>query len=408
MERLAVELEARAAEMAQRVSAQNGMPISIATVLEGGFPVIVLRYLAGLLEGASFEEEQPGFLGGTNIVRREPIGVVGAIVPWNYPQTLAAFKYGAALAAGCTVVMKPSPETVLDAFLLAEAIVAAGIPEGVINIVPGGRELGAYLVAHRDVDKVAFTGSTAAGRRVAETCGRLLRPVTLELGGKSAAIVLEDADLDLAKIGNDLFAATLVNNGQTCYLGTRVLAPRSRYDEVVDTIAAFASSLTVGDALDPATQIGPMASQTHRDRVEGYVSKGASDGARLVVGGGRPRDMDRGWFVEPTVFADVDNSSTIAQEEIFGPVLSVIAYGDVDDAIRIANDSDYGLGGSVWTTDDERGKDVARRVRTGTIGINKYLPDPAAPFGGVKASGIGRELGPGAISAYQQLKSIYT
>jgi aldehyde dehydrogenase (NAD+) len=393
--------------MAQRVSAQNGMPISIATVLEGGFPVVVLRYIAGLLDGASFEEERPGFLGGTNIVRREPIGVVGAIVPWNYPQTLAAFKYAPALAAGCTIVMKPSPETVLDAFLLAEAVAAAGIPAGVVSIVPGGRELGAYLVEHRDVDKVAFTGSTAAGRRVAEACGRLLRPVTLELGGKSAAIVLDDADLDLAKIGNDLFAATLINNGQTCYLGTRVLAPRSRYDEVVDTLAAFASSLTVGDALDPATQIGPMASQTHRDRVEGYVAKGNSDGARLVAGGGRPRDLDRGWFVEPTVFADVDNSSTIAQEEIFGPVLSVIAYGDVDDAIRIANDSDYGLGGSVWTSDTERGKDVARRVRTGTIGINKYLPDPGAPFGGVKASGIGRELGPDAIVEYQQFKSIY-
>jgi aldehyde dehydrogenase (NAD+) len=405
--RLAAELEARAGEMAQRVSAQNGMPISIATMLEGGFPVIVLRYIAGLLDGASFEEERPGFLGGTNIVRREPIGVVGAIVPWNYPQTLAAFKYAPALAAGCTIVMKPSPETVLDAFLLAEAIAAAGIPDGVVSIVPGGRELGAYLVEHRDVDKVAFTGSTAAGRRVAEACGRLLRPVTLELGGKSAAIVLDDADLDLAKIGNDLFAATLVNNGQTCYLGTRVLAPRSRYDEVVDTLAAFASSLAVGDALDPATQIGPMASQTHRDRVEGYVAKGNSDGARLVVGGGRPRDLDRGWFVEPTVFADVDNSSTIAQEEIFGPVLSVIAYTDVDDAIRIANDSDFGLGGSVWTADTERGKDVARRVRTGTIGINKYLPDPGAPFGGVKASGIGRELGPNAIGAYQQFKSIY-
>jgi aldehyde dehydrogenase (NAD+) len=407
IERLAAELEARAQDMAQRVSAQNGMPISIAGMLEGGFPVIVLRYIASLLAGASFEEERPGFLGGTNIIRREPIGVVGAIVPWNYPQTLAAFKYAPALAAGCTVVMKPSPETVLDAFLLAEAVDAAGIPDGVINIVPGGRELGAYLVQHHDVDKVAFTGSTAAGRRVAEACGRLLRPVTLELGGKSAAIVLDDADLDLAKIGNDLFAATLVNNGQTCYLGTRVLAPRSRYDEVVDTLAAFASSLAVGDALDPATQIGPMASQTHRDRVEGYIAKGASDGARLVVGGGRPRDLDRGWFVEPTVYADVDNASTIAQEEIFGPVLSVIAYGDVDDAIRIANDSDFGLGGSVWTADPERGKDVARRVRTGTIGINKYLPDPGAPFGGVKASGIGRELGPDAIHAYQQLKSIY-
>jgi len=363
--------------------------------------------MAGVLKDASFEEERPGFLGGTNIVRREPVGVVGAIVPWNYPQTLGAFKYGAALAAGCTVVMKPSPETVLDAFLLAEAIEAAGLPGGVINIVPGGRELGAYLVEHRDVDKVAFTGSTAAGRRVAEACGRLLRPVTLELGGKSAAIILEDADLDLSKIGNDLFAATLVNNGQTCYLGTRVLAPRSRYAEVVDTLAAFASSLTVGDALDPATQIGPMASQRHRDRVEGYIAKGASDGARVVTGGGRPAGLDRGWFVEPTVFAEVDNAATIAQEEIFGPVLSVIAYGDEDDAIRIANDSDYGLGGSVWTTDPERGKAVARRVRTGTIGINRYLPDPGAPFGGVKASGIGRELGPGAVSAYQQLKSIY-
>jgi aldehyde dehydrogenase (NAD+) len=296
---------------------------------------------------------------------------------------------------------------VLDAFLLAEAIEAAGLPGGVINIVPGGRELGAYLVEHRDVDKVAFTGSTAAGRRVAEACGRLLRPVTLELGGKSAAIILEDADLDLGKIGNDLFAATLVNNGQTCYLGTRVLAPRSRYTEVVDTLAAFASSLAVGDALDPTTQIGPMASQRHRDRVEGYIAKGASDGARLVTGGGRPDGLDRGWFVEPTVFAEVDNAATIAQEEIFGPVLSVIAYSDEDDAVRIANDSDYGLGGTVWTSDPERGKAVARRVRTGTIGINRYLPDPGAPFGGVKASGIGRELGPGAISAYQQLKSIY-
>jgi aldehyde dehydrogenase (NAD+) len=407
LERLATELDSRAEEMARRVSAQNGMPISISPLLEGGFPAIVLRYVAGVLKDSSFEEERPGFLGGTNIVRREPIGVVGAIVPWNYPQTLGAFKYGAALAAGCTVVMKPSPETVLDAFLLAEAIEAAGIPAGVINIVPGGRELGAYLVEHRDVDKVAFTGSTAAGRRVAEACGRLLRPVTLELGGKSAAIILEDADLDLGKIGNDLFAATLVNNGQTCYLGTRVLAPRSRYAEVVDTLAAFASSLAVGDALDPATQIGPMASQRHRDRVEGYIAKGASDGARLVTGGGRPDGLDRGWFVQPTVFADVDNAATIAQEEIFGPVLSVIAYGDEDDAVRIANDSDYGLGGSVWTADPEHGKAVARRVRTGTIGINRYLPDPGAPFGGVKASGIGRELGPGAIAAYQQLKSIY-
>jgi aldehyde dehydrogenase (NAD+) len=407
MESLAVQLETRAEEMARRVSSQNGMPISIATMLEGGFPVIVLRYFAGLLANASFEEERPHLLGGTTIVRREPVGVVGAIAPWNYPQTLAAFKHAPAMAAGCTIVLKPSPETLLDAFLFAEAVEASDIPPGVISIVPGGREIGAYLVQHRDVDKVAFTGSTAAGRMIAETCGRLLRPVTLELGGKSAAIILDDADLDLAKMGNDLFAATLLNNGQTCYLGTRVLAPRSRYGDVVDTLAAFASSLAVGDALDPATQIGPMASRTHRDRVEGYIAKGTSDGARLVVGGGRPHEQNRGWFVEPTIFADVDNSSTIAQEEIFGPVLSVIPYSDVDDAVRIANDSDYGLGGSVWTADAERGKDVARRVRTGTIGINRYMPDPGAPFGGVKASGIGRELGPDAINAYQQFKSIY-
>ena len=408
MESLAAALESRAEEMARRVSSQNGMPIAISPLLEGGFPVLVIRFIAGLLADAVFEEDVPSILGGTTTMRREPMGVVGAIVPWNYPQTLAAFKYAPAMAAGCAIVLKPSPETVLDAMLFAEAVAAAGIPPGVINIIPGDREVGAYLVQHPDVDKVAFTGSTAAGRWIAETCGRLLRPVTLELGGKSAAIVLDDADLDLAKIGESFFAATLVNNGQTCYLGTRVLAPSSRYDEVVDTVAAFASSLTVGDALDPATQIGPMASQRHRERVEGYIAKGVGDGARLVAGGGRPRGLDAGWFVQPTVFADVDNNSTIAQEEIFGPVLSVIRYTDTDDAVRIANASDYGLGGSVWTSDPERGKAVARRVRTGTIGINGYAPDPAVPFGGIKASGIGRELGPNAIGSYQQFKSIYS
>ena len=408
MESLAAALESRAEEMARRVSSQNGMPIAISPLLEGGFPVLVIRFIAGLLANAVFEEDVPSILGGTTTMRREPMGVVGAIVPWNYPQTLAAFKYAPAMAAGCAIVLKPSPETVLDAMLFAEAVAAAGIPPGVINIIPGDREVGAYLVQHPDVDKVAFTGSTAAGRWIAETCGRLLRPVTLELGGKSAAIVLDDADLDLAKIGESFFAATLVNNGQTCYLGPRVLAPSSRYDEVVDTVAAFASSLTVGDALDPATQIGPMASQRHRERVEGYIAKGVGDGARLVAGGGRPRGLDAGWFVQPTVFADVDNNSTIAQEEIFGPVLSVIRYTDTDDAVRIANASDYGLGGSVWTSDPERGKAVARRVRTGTIGINGYAPDPAVPFGGIKASGIGRELGPNAIGSYQQFKSIYS
>jgi acyl-CoA reductase-like NAD-dependent aldehyde dehydrogenase len=407
MERLADILERDAEQFAQRVSAQNGMPIAVAHQLEGAFPAVLLRYYAGLARESAFEETRPGLFGGQTLVRREPIGVVGAIVPWNFPQTLAAFKYAPAMAAGATLVLKPSPETVLDAFLLAEAVLEAGIPAGVFNIVPGDREVGAYLVSHPGVDKIAFTGSTTAGRSIAETCGRLLRPVTLELGGKSAAIVLDDAKLELEKIAQQLFTATLLNNGQTCFLGTRVLAPRARYSEIVDLFTGFAGALTVGDALDPATQIGPMASARQRERVEGYIAKGRAEGARVTIGGGRPAGCDKGWFVEPTIFADVDNNYTIAQEEIFGPVLSVIPYRDEDEAVRIANDSDYGLGGTVWTTDPERGLAVAKRVQTGTIGINTYLPDPTAPFGGVKASGIGRELGPEALANYQQLKSVY-
>lgn len=406
IERLANELESRAAEMARRVSMQNGMPIAIATGLEGGFPLVVLRYFADLARKTEWETEQPHLMGGTTRVRREPIGVVGAVSPWNYPQTLASFKIAPALASGCTLVLKPSPETLLDSFLFAEAVEAAGLPAGVINVVPGGREVGAYLVSHPNVDKVAFTGSTAAGRSIAETCGRLLRPVTLELGGKSAAIMLDDVNLDFGAIGERLFESLLVNNGQTCYLGTRILAPSSRYEEIVEALGAYVSALPVGDALDEQTLIGPMASSIHRSRVEGYIEKGKGEGARLVAGGGRT-EHDRGWFVQPTLFADVDNASAIAQEEIFGPVLSVIRYSDVDDAIRIANDSAYGLGGSVWTADADRGLDVARRVRTGTFGINRYMPDPSAPFGGVKDSGIGRELGPGALDAYTTAKSIY-
>ncbi|MBV9312427.1 MAG: aldehyde dehydrogenase [Pseudonocardia sp.] len=406
MERFASALESRGQEIAQRVSSQNGMPIAISSAFEATFPAYLLRYYAGVARATNLEEDRTGLLGGTIKVRHQPIGVVGAIVPWNFPQSLAAFKYAPALAAGCTLVIKPSPETVLDMRLVADAAAEAGIPNGVINFVPGGREIGAYLVAHPRIDKVSFTGSTAAGRSIAETCGRLLRPVTLELGGKSAAIVLDDAELDLATIGQKLFQATLLNQGQTCFLGTRVLAPRSRYDEVVQTFAAMAGSLKIGDALDPTTQIGPMVSDRQRNRVEGYIAKGKAEGAKLVLGGGRPAGQDKGWFVEPTIFANVDNNHTIAQEEIFGPVLSLIAYDDDDDAVRIANDSDYGLGGTVWTADSDRGLGVARRVQTGTIGVNTYLLDPTSPFGGVKASGIGRELGPEALGSYQQIKSI--
>jgi aldehyde dehydrogenase (NAD+) len=404
IERFAAALDARAEEMPVRVSSQNGMPIAISSRAESAMPQAMLRYYANLLRTGeiAFDSERDGVLGRIRVSRR-PVGVVGAIVPWNVPQTIGAHKYGPALAMGCTLVIKPSPETVLDAMLFAEAAEEAQLPAGVISSVPGGPRTGAYLVEHPGVDKLAFTGSEKVGRWVAETAGRMLRPVTLELGGKAAAIVLDDADL--TKDLESFFMATMLNNGQSCYLGTRVLVSASRYDELVDTITDFVRSLPVGDSLDPATRIGPLATVRQRERVEGYIAKGKAEGARLTTGGGRPRE--RGWFVDPTVFADVDNRSTIGREEIFGPVLSIIKYTDDDDAVRIANDSPYGLGGTVWTSDIERGLSVASRVDTGVIGINGFLADPAAPFGGTKASGIGRELGPEGLEAYQVLKSTY-
>jgi acyl-CoA reductase-like NAD-dependent aldehyde dehydrogenase len=405
LERFAAALEKRAQETATRVSLQNGMPIWLAQQFEAGFPALLLRYYSGLVAGTPQEETRDGMLGGKARVIREPVGVVGAIVPWNVPQGITFLKLAPALAAGCTVVLKPAPETVLDAMLMAEAALEAELPPGVLNVVPGGREVGAHLVSHPGVDKVSFTGSTVAGRAIAETCGRLLRPVTLELGGKSAAIVLDDADL--SSTIESFFASTLLNNGQICWLGTRVLAPSSRYSEVVDIVSGLAGSLRIGDPLDESTQIGPLVSSRQRDRVESYIAKGKAEGGRLTVGGGRPEAQDRGWFVQPTVFADVDNHHTIAQEEIFGPVLSVIPYGTEEEAVAIANASDFGLGGSVWTADPERGEAVARRVRTGTIGINAYVNEPTAPFGGVKASGMGREMGPEALHSYQVLKTVY-
>ncbi|KAF0957764.1 aldehyde dehydrogenase [Rhodococcus sp. T7] len=405
LERFAEELESRSPETARRVSLQNGMPIWLADQFEGGFPPILVRYYAGLTTAEPAEEVRPGMLGGSAIVTREAVGVVAAIVPWNVPQAISFLKIAPALAAGCTVVLKPAEETVLDAFLVAEAAHAAGLPAGVLNIVPGGRDLGAYLVSHPGVDKVSFTGSTGAGRAIAETCGRLLRPVTLELGGKSAAVVLDDADL--ASSIEDFFGVTFLNNGQICWLNTRVLAPRSRYGEIVDTITDLARSLSIGDPLDPSTKIGPLVSERQRDRVEGYIAKGIAEGARLTTGGGRIAGLDQGWFVEPTVFADVTNSATIAREEIFGPVLTVIPYEDEAEAIAIANDSDYGLGGTVWSADVERATAVARRIRSGTIGVNHYSNDPHAPFGGVKASGLGRELGPEGLDAFRTLKTVY-
>ncbi len=381
------------------------MPITLAKPTNGYGPAAMLSYYAGLIRSAEDEEVRPGALGGRTVVRSEPVGVVAAITPWNYPQPLAAMKIAPALAAGCTVVLKPAPETALDAFVFADAAQEAGLPAGVLNVVPGGREAGAHLVGHPGVDKVAFTGSTVAGRAIGEVCGRLLRPVTLELGGKSAAIVAEDADLGV--FADHLLEVSLVNNGQTCHASTRILAPRSRYGEVVDAVTETVRALRVGDPLDKTTAIGPLVSAAQRERVLGHIESGRAGGYQITTGGGVPADLAQGWFVEPTVFAGVDNSAPIAQEEIFGPVLTITEYADTDDAVRIANDSVYGLGGTVWTADEERGLELARRIRTGTVGVNHYALDLTAPFGGVKASGLGRELGPEGLAPYLAPKSVY-
>jgi acyl-CoA reductase-like NAD-dependent aldehyde dehydrogenase len=311
-----------------------------------------------------------------------------------------------ALACGNTVVLKPAEQTPLSALYLAELLEQAGLPAGVANIVTGqGETAGAPLAAHPGVDKIAFTGSTAAGRAIGAECGRLIRRCTLELGGKSAAIVLDDAHIDTFTAG--LRTAAFMNNSQTCTTQSRILAPRSRYDEVVDAVATAARELVVGNPLDPAVTCGPMASEQHLSRVMSYIDIARNSDARLVCGGGRPAGQDRGWFVEPTVFADVKNSDQLAREEVFGPVLAVIPYDGDDEAIAIANDSNYGLSGSVWTGDEQRGIEVSRRVRTGTIGVNYYNLDLGSPFGGMKDSGIGRELGPEALNNYLEYQSIY-
>lgn len=405
MLRLARALEERREDTALSVSAQNGMPVSIARHTEAVWPSTLLRYYANLIRSADTEEIRPSKVQGRTVVRKAPVGVVAAIVPWNFPQSLTAFKVAPALAAGCTIVIKPSPETVLDAYLLAEAVSEAGIPPGVVNIIPGGRLAGKLLVDHPGVDKVAFTGSTASGRAIAERCGRLLKPVTLELGGKSAGILLEDVDLSAAIAS--MFTATMLNNGQTCFLSTRILVPDSRYGEMVDALTAMVSRLRVGDALDPATQVGPLVSSPQRTSVEKMIAAGVTEGARITTGGNRPAGFDRGWFIEPTVLADVENHFAIAQQEVFGPVLCVIRYHEEREAVAIANDSAYGLGGTVWTSDPERGLAVARRIHAGAVGVNGFTLDHGAPFGGVKHSGIGRELGPEGLTHYQQLKSIY-
>jgi aldehyde dehydrogenase (NAD+) len=397
-------LQARANDLATTITAEMGSPITFSHMGQVMASNLVLGYYVGLTQQFPFEEVRQGMLGPA-VVRQEPVGVVAGIVPWNVPLFVTMLKLAPALASGSTIVLKPAPETPLDAFLLAQALEEAGIPKGVVNIVPAGREVGEHLVTHPGVDKVAFTGSTAAGRRIGALCGERLRRVTLELGGKSAAILLDD--VDLASALPTLLPACIMNNGQACVAQTRILAPERRYAEVVDAFGAALGALAVGDPMDPATAIGPLVAERQRSRVEGYIEAGRKEGARVVVGGSRPKGQRKGWFVEPTLFADVRNDMKIAREEIFGPVLAVIAYRDDEDAVRIANDSDYGLSGSVWSADLERALGVARRVRTGNYGVNGFGMEFSAPFGGFKASGLGRELGPEGLRAYLEPKTIH-
>ncbi|GAA4667288.1 aldehyde dehydrogenase [Gordonia humi] len=406
LDAIAAGIKARSGEFADLSSAEVGSPRAWASFGQVSTAVGVYAASAKALRTYEFESTRPSVIGGEVLVRRVPVGVVGAIVPWNAPLFTAALKLAPALAAGCTVVLKPSPDAPLALALFSEVLEQAGLPAGVVNIVSGGVETGRALVSNPGVDKISFTGSTAAGARIGEACSRDVRRVTLELGGKSAAIVLDDVEVD-KKLIDGLVTGVMANNGQICVAQTRILVPRGRYDEVVEPLAEAVSAMRVGDPADRATEVGPVINAAARDRIEAAVSGAVAEGARVVAGGTRPEGLDAGSYVAPTVLADVDNQMAVARDELFGPVAVVVPYDDEDDAVRIANDSEYGLAGAVWSADTSRATRVAGRLRVGSVSVNSPAPvDFGSPFGGFKKSGFGREGGPEGIDAYVEAQSI--
>ena len=400
---IARELEARADDLARIWTTESGVIHGIA---QGGSRGLgsIYDFYAGLAETFPFEEEHKPSSGNVGLIVREPVGVVAAIIPWNAPASLIAYKCAPALLAGCTIVLKASPEAPGAAYILAEACERVGLPAGVLNILTANREVSELLVRSPGVDKVTFTGSTAAGRKIASICGERIARCTLELGGKSAAVILDDYDVGKAAATIAAYAPFLT--GQVCSSLTRIVIPKKLHDAMVDALAASFSRVKVGDPYAPTTGMGPLAMGRQRDRVEGYIAKGKAEGAKLATGGGRPKDLARGYFIEPTVFGNVDNHSTIAREEIFGPVLSVIPVENEAAAVEVANDSIYGLNASVFTNDVERAYATARELRSCTVGHNSFRTDFTISFGGFKQSGLGREGGVEGLHPFLETKTV--
>jgi betaine-aldehyde dehydrogenase len=402
LEKISAGLKARADELARTIAQEVGMPLKMSGRIQAGLPIANFANYSKLLKEYVFEERV-----GNSLVVREPAGVVVAITPWNYPLHQITLKVAPALAAGCTVVLKPSEVAPFNAFILAEVIEAAGLPKGVFNLVTGyGTAAGEALVKHPDVDVVSFTGSTRAGKRISELAAQSVKRVALELGGKSASLILEDADLAAAVKGT--VNGCYLNSGQTCTALTRMLVPDSLYEQAKTMAAEAARGFTVGDPLAESTKLGPLSSQAQLERVRKFIEKGIQEGAELVVGGAEPPEgvPAGGYYVRPTVFGKVKNSMTIAQEEIFGPVLSIIPYKDEEEAVRLANDTVYGLAGAVWSKDEARAQRVARRIRAGQVDVNGGAFNMNAPFGGFKQSGHGREAGKYGLEEFLEYKSL--